>query len=184
MAPSKSSKTSSIASKIESIKSETKADIKSKKESKNKKSSSGSSHKLVLMPVSSSQNVLYNVKELNKQFASLIEEATKAICELQTVSQDTVQAALQDTVQSVYGYALQSVEKGGKGKRKNKRVKDPNAPKKPLSNYMVFCMRHRSDIQAKHKDAKPTDISRLLGQQWNTLSVEQKAKYIDTTVSQ
>ena len=170
MAPSKTTKTSSITSKIESIKAEPKADVKPKKEAKAKKSSAGSSHKLVLMPVASSQNGMFNVKELNKQFSSLIETATKAVCELQTVSQEAVQSALQTAIQSVYGYALQTVEKGGKGKRKNKRVKDPNAPKKPLSNYMVFCMRHRSDIQAKHKDAKPTDISRLLGQQWNTLS--------------
>jgi hypothetical protein len=141
-----------------------------------------SGFKLVVMPVSSEQSNLFNVKELSKQFTKLVSEASKAITELKEVNEETVSVVLQSALESVYSYALPAANEGKKGK-KAKKVKDPNAPKKPLSNYMVYCMRFRSDLQAKNPNAKPTEISKMLGAQWNTLTPEQKAKFIDTTVS-
>jgi len=149
--------------------------------SKNKVSEMSSS-KLSLLPVHSSQSSVYNTKELSKQFNKLLQEASKAICNLDDVTTETVQATLIQTIESVYNYALVSSEKGKKGK-KNKRSKDPNAPKKPLSNYMVFCIKNRSDVQVKHPNAKPTEVSQLLGKMWNSLTTEQKAKFIDPTFS-
>ena len=143
---------------------------------------SESSSKLALLPVHSSQSVIYNTKELSKQFNKLLQDASKAICALDNVTEDSVQNVLLSTFESVYSYALVSTEKGKKGK-KTKRTKDPNAPKKPLSNYMVFCIRNRPDVQAKNPSSKPTEVSQLLGKMWNALSVEQKAKFIDPTFS-
>jgi hypothetical protein len=113
----------------------------------------------------------------------MIEEAAKAIVALSEKTEESVSEALQSTFDSVYSYALESQLSNGKKNKKSKRVKDPNAPKKALSNYMVYCMRHRSDVQGKHPNAKPTEISRILGAQWNALTPDQKSKFIDTTAS-
>jgi len=155
------------------------AESKGKKGGK-KESLSG---RVMLLPVSAGQTGLYNVKELGKQYNKMIEEAAKAIVALNEKTEESVSEALQSTFDSVYSYALESQLSNGKKNKKSKRVKDPNAPKKALSNYMVYCMRHRSDVQGKHPNAKPTEISRILGAQWNALTPEQKSKFIDTTAS-
>jgi hypothetical protein len=172
MAPTKTAK-SSVAEKI--VKS-----VSTKSETSSGKKTSTT--KLVVMPVSTEQSGLYNVKELNKQFSKLIAEATKSIVGLSEVNEETVGVAIQTALETVYSYAIESTVNGKKGK-KAKKVKDPNAPKKPLSNYMVYCMRFRADLQTKNPGSKPTEISKMLGEQWNKLTPDQKAKYIDTTVS-
>jgi hypothetical protein len=170
----------SIASKVAEV-------IKPNTESNGEKGKTtkvlSSGIKLAFMPVSSSQSSFFNVKELGKQFSKCLESATKAIVSLETVNEETVSQALQTAFDVTYSQTLESVTNSGKKNKKNKRVKDPNAPKKPLSNYMVYCMRYRSDVQEKNPGSKPTEISRILGAQWNALTPEQKAKYIDTTVS-
>jgi hypothetical protein len=173
----------SIASKVaEVIKPNTES--KGEGESKNKSSKVlPAGMKLALMPVSSAQSSFFNVKELSKQFSKCLEAATKSIVSLETVTEEAVSNALQAAFEATYSQTLEAVTSNGKKNKKNKRVKDPNAPKKALSNYMVYCMRYRSDVQDKNPGAKPTEISRILGAQWNALTAEQKAKYIDTTVS-
>lgn len=134
---------------------------------------------MLLLPINSSNSDHYNVKELNKQFEKLLLTASASILELSTLNNETVEIALREAISQTY--TIQNIPKVTK---KVKKVKDPNAPKKPLSHYMVFCMRHRQDVVAKNPESIPTDISRKLGSMWNLLTPDQKAKYIDTTCSQ
>jgi hypothetical protein len=141
---------------------------------------------IVSLPVSTQHSSFFNIKELTKQYNQFIQDATKAITSLESVSSESVSTALITAYEATYSHSLgqmgnfNSKGKNKKGKR-NKRSKDPNAPKKPLSNYMVYCMRFRSDVKEKNPNSKPTEISQILGQQWNKLTKEQKEKYIDTT---
>lgn len=155
------------------------APVQEKKERASRKEKATSGSKLALLPVHSSQSGSYNVKELSKQFASLLTAATKAVLEVKDLTEENVHAALLASVESTYAYAVAAATEGKKGKRA-RRVRDPNAPKKPLSNYMVYCMKNRKDVQAKNPNAKPTEISRILGAQWNKLSAEQKAKFVES----
>lgn len=155
------------------------APVADKKERAPRKERASSGSKLALLPVHSSQAGSFNVKELSKQFASLLTAATKAVVELSEVNETTVHAALLASIESTYAYAVTAATEGRKGKRA-RRVRDPNAPKKPLSNYMVYCMKNRKDVQAKNPNAKPTEISRILGANWNKLSADQKAKFVES----
>lgn len=138
---------------------------------------------IAFVPVSSVQSNLFNFRELSKQFSKVINEASKNVVALSdpTVSQveETIQKAFTEVYQKTLDHILTK-----KAKRNKRSTKDPNAPKKPLSNYMIYCMTFRSDLQAKHQNARPTEISRMLGAQWNLLTPEQKAKYIDPTFSE
>ena len=134
---------------------------------------------IVFLPINSLNSDHYNVKELNKQFDKLLLTASTSILSLSTLNTETVSSALREAISNTY--TIQTIQKVTK---KVKKIRDPHAPKKPLSHYMVFCMRHRQDVCANNPQSIPTDISRKLGSMWNLLTPEQKAKYIDTTCSQ
>lgn len=47
-----------------------------------------------------------------------------------------------------------------------KNGKDPNAPKKPLSSFLLFCQEHRGRVKAENANLMPSDINKLLGSLW------------------
>jgi hypothetical protein len=78
-----------------------------------------------------------------------------------------------------------------KGKGKAKAKKDPNAPKKPKSAYLIFCADKREEAKEELGDgAAPKDVLSQLGKMWaeakkdpdefnkyQTLADEDKARY-------
>ncbi|KAF8927279.1 high mobility group box domain-containing protein [Dissophora ornata] len=63
-------------------------------------------------------------------------------------------------------------------KRKRKATKDPNAPKNPMSAYLLFCEEWREKVKAQNPDSSFGELGRLLGEQWRAYSDDQKAPYI------
>ncbi|KAI8086899.1 high mobility group box domain-containing protein [Gilbertella persicaria] len=61
---------------------------------------------------------------------------------------------------------------------KKKKEKDPNAPKRNLSSYMLYSQEVRPSIVAKHPDLKAVDIAKLIGEMWNGLSDKEKQPYV------
>jgi len=61
--------------------------------------------------------------------------------------------------------------------KKKKLVKDPLAPKKPLSAFFVFNNEKKDSIKAANPDFKVVDVAKELGRQWQELNDEQKAPY-------
>ncbi|KAG0203785.1 Non-histone chromosomal protein 6 [Mortierella sp. GBA30] len=74
------------------------------------------------------------------------------------------------------------VSKRGKNeevkKRKRKAKKDPNAPKNPMSAYLLFCEEWREKVKAQNPESSFGELGRLLGEQWRKYSEEQKAPYV------
>jgi hypothetical protein len=63
-------------------------------------------------------------------------------------------------------------------KRKNsKKVRDPSAPKRPLSSFMVFSGIHRPEVKQSNPELKATQIATKLGEMWGLLTDEQKATF-------
>lgn len=62
-------------------------------------------------------------------------------------------------------------------KNKSCNIKDPKAPKKPLSSYMLFCNEERAFIKTEHPDMNFQNIAKELGSRWNNLSEKEKEKY-------
>lgn len=70
------------------------------------------------------------------------------------------------------------LEKLGKQKQTvESKLKDENAPKRPMSAYMFFSAKKRPEIKHAQPDLKMTEISKVLGQRWKEVSPESKAKY-------
>ena len=55
--------------------------------------------------------------------------------------------------------------------------KDPHLPKKAKSAYVWFAEETRPRLKTQFPDSKPTAISKLMGDQWNIMTQEEKAPY-------
>ncbi|ESK93137.1 non-histone chromosomal protein 6 [Moniliophthora roreri MCA 2997] len=74
--------------------------------------------------------------------------------------------------------------KKGKGKDgvedeggKRKRTKDPNAPKRPASSYIIYQNEVRQTIKEQHPNLSPAEIRTLISQEWAKMSEEEKEYY-------
>lgn len=65
----------------------------------------------------------------------------------------------------------------GDASKKRKRVakpKDPNAPKRPASSYILFQNEVRKELKERHPDLSNADLLSLISEQWKSMSDEQK----------
>lgn len=71
------------------------------------------------------------------------------------------------------------------GDKKEKKVKDPNAPKRPISAYFAFAADKREQIKKENPGFKVTDISKRTGELWKDLTEAEKkpCKYRSSTWS-
>lgn len=59
----------------------------------------------------------------------------------------------------------------------SKPMKDPNAPKKPLSAYFLYSQEERLKVKAQFPEYSITDIAKELGRRWATLDPNLKHNY-------
>jgi len=64
-----------------------------------------------------------------------------------------------------------------KQSNRKKKKKDPNAPKKPRSAYILFCTDVREEVKSENKEAKPAQLMQLMGSRWNNLDAVRKEEY-------
>jgi hypothetical protein len=65
------------------------------------------------------------------------------------------------------------VQDGHITKRKRK-VKDPDAPKLPLSSYILFCQSVRDEVKSEHPEQKATELMVEMGERWRNLSDKER----------
>lgn len=65
----------------------------------------------------------------------------------------------------------------GEKTKKRKRVKDPNAPKRPLSAFFWFCNDERPNVRQETPDASVGEVAKELGRRWNDVGDDTKSKY-------
>lgn len=69
----------------------------------------------------------------------------------------------------------------GEGNKSSKRkviLKDPLAPKKSLSGYLIFSNEKKPLVKQMEPDIKPREMMERLGALWRELSEEQKGEYL------
>jgi high mobility group protein B1 len=62
------------------------------------------------------------------------------------------------------------------GQRKRKK-KDPNAPKRPLSAFFLFCHDERPAVKSLYPAYSVGEAAKELGERWNKVDPVQKSKY-------
>lgn len=58
--------------------------------------------------------------------------------------------------------------------RKKRAAKDPNAPKKPLTSYILFYNHLRSSVAEKNTELSQVDIAKEIARQWKEMSESDK----------
>jgi len=58
-----------------------------------------------------------------------------------------------------------------------KPMKDPNAPKKPLSAYFLFSQEERLKVKGENPDMSITEVAKELGKRWATIDPVAKQSY-------
>eukprot|EP00586_Coscinodiscus_wailesii_P005793 CAMPEP_0172483170 /NCGR_PEP_ID=MMETSP1066-20121228/10046_1 /TAXON_ID=671091 /ORGANISM="Coscinodiscus wailesii, Strain CCMP2513" /LENGTH=319 /DNA_ID=CAMNT_0013246883 /DNA_START=249 /DNA_END=1208 /DNA_ORIENTATION=+ len=66
---------------------------------------------------------------------------------------------------------------GIKGGKTGKPVKDPNAPKKNLSSYMLYANHARAKVKERNPDATFGELGKILGQKFRNLSSKDRKKW-------
>ncbi|KFV65028.1 FACT complex subunit SSRP1 [Dryobates pubescens] len=59
----------------------------------------------------------------------------------------------------------------------SKKGKDPNAPKRPMSAYMLWLNANRERIKSDHPGISITDLSKKAGELWKAMSKEKKEEW-------
>lgn len=72
---------------------------------------------------------------------------------------------------------------GRKGK-KQKRKKDPNAPKRPQTAFFLFCADRRDALRQQFPDLRIGDIAKKLGEEWSKCVGDDRARYDATAKDQ
>jgi HMG (high mobility group) box len=67
---------------------------------------------------------------------------------------------------------------GSTGLAKTKKLRDPKAPKRPLTSYLFFCKDKRAEFKGLNPDMKVTELSKILGSEWRRLSEKEKSYYV------
>jgi hypothetical protein len=62
-------------------------------------------------------------------------------------------------------------------KKRERKPKDPLAPKKPLSAYFLFCADERPKVHGSQTGMSVSDVARELGIRWKKVPIELKNKY-------
>ena len=70
---------------------------------------------------------------------------------------------------------------GGQGpsKKTKRKKKDPLAPKRPLSAYLLFCVEERKVVNTDQPDLKGRVVMNELGKRWQALSAEKKVPFTE-----
>lgn len=96
----------------------------------------------------------------------------------QTKSDDARRVVfLQDTKESPVAVTMNRVECNLPTAKSKKSKKDPNAPKKPLSAFMIFSGENRAKILEANPGTSFGDTGRLLGEAWKKLNDSQRSVF-------
>ena len=96
-----------------------------------------------------------------------INEFIKAFLQTHGVDEEIFDQWKNDENQKAIEALMKSLTKAP---AKEKKLKDPNAPKRGKSAYLFFCAEHREKVKADlGEDAKATEVTAELGVRWNAL---------------
>lgn len=116
--------------------------------------------------------------ETSRALAKTIHDLAKNLLSLSEVILKQGSVATGNSSSSGAHAADSEEEDDKKSKKKKKEERDPNAPKRNLSSYMLYSQSVRPDTVKEHPELKAVDVAKLIGQKWNALSEKEKAPFV------
>ncbi|KAF8629588.1 hypothetical protein AX15_003335 [Amanita polypyramis BW_CC] len=121
--------------------------------------------------------------EMTEVFASFVNGgAISADSHVSRLIRDLVVPAKTDAItdEKVAGKRKRKVdatEDGEAPKRRKRKPKDPNAPKRPASSYIIFQNEVRGELKASHPSLSNNELLNMIAKQWQEMNEEDKAVY-------
>jgi len=112
---------------------------------------------------------------VNSFIVNLIQEQTASKGKLKV--EDLVQLFQEDDTKEGMTTVIQDNLPKAKRSPREKKLVDPEAPKRPASNYLLFTMEKRAEVKEAHPELKGPQIISKLGDMWQALSAKKKEKY-------
>lgn len=75
-----------------------------------------------------------------------------------------------------YDYEMQDYNQARKLSKTN--IKDPNAPRRPMSAFLAFSNKRRASLKREHPTATNADLSKMLSKSWKEIPSEMKQEYV------
>lgn len=76
-----------------------------------------------------------------------------------------------------YDHEMQDYNQARKLSKTN--IKDPNAPRRPMSAFLAFSNKRRASLKREHPTATNADLSKMLSKSWKEFPHEMKKEYIE-----
>jgi hypothetical protein len=148
------------------------------KRNKNKKESEPYKRKKNKKESYSDSEPKEKIKKVSKSTKSIVIKVIESLRLLIEKELDDDKLTL-NFLDSIYGtFALELVEIITTENAFPKKVKkDPNAPTKAMSSYILFCSDNRASVKEKFPDYKQSHIVSELGSKWKKSSEKTKKKY-------
>merc|ERR550532_1790766 len=89
----------------------------------------------------------------------------------------TIDPAVKQSYEQRYQDSRRQYEQALQAYKPQKKKKDPNAPKQPLSAYFIFSSEERLKVKAEHPSYSICEIAKELGRRWAVMSPEVKQRF-------
>ena len=89
----------------------------------------------------------------------------------------TIDPAIKQSYEQRYQDSRRQYEQAMQAYKPQKKKKDPNAPKQPLSAYFIFSSEERMKVKNEHPSYSICEVAKELGRRWADMSPEMKQKY-------
>ena len=89
-----------------------------------------------------------------------------------------IDPAIKQSYEQRYQESQRQYEQALQAYKPQKKKKDPNTPKQPLSAYFLFSQEERLKVKAEHPNYSICEIVKKLGQTWADMNPEVKQHYL------
>ena len=90
----------------------------------------------------------------------------------------TIDPAIKQSYEQRYTESRRQYEQALAAYKPQKKKKDPNAPKQPLSAYFLFSQEERLKVKAEHANYSICEIAKELGRRWADMAPETKQRLV------
>jgi len=89
----------------------------------------------------------------------------------------TIDPTIKHSYEQRYQESRRQYEQALQAYKPQKKKKDPNAPKQPLSAYFLFSQEERLKVKAEHPNYSICEVAKELGRRWADMAPEVKQRY-------
>merc|ERR1712088_113168 len=89
----------------------------------------------------------------------------------------SIDPALKSQYEQRYQESRRQYEQAMTAYKPQKKKKDPNAPKQPLSAYFIFSSEERQKVKAIHPNYSIREVAKELGRRWADMAPEVKQRF-------